>query len=42
LKVAPRDYREKFSKAYKVLYAGSDGNGATSGMHYLTEILDSA
>lgn len=35
LKTQPRQYREKFSKAYKVLY--TDDN-----LCYLTEILDSA
>jgi hypothetical protein len=35
LKVCPRDYRDKFSKAYKVLYE-------SDGLNYLTEILDSA
>lgn len=35
LKVSPREYREKFSKAYKILYAGEQQG-------YLPEILDSA
>ena len=35
LKVSCRDYREKFSKAYKVLYKDQE-------LCYLTEILDSA
>ena len=35
LKTQPRNYRDKFSKAYKVLYTDDS-------LCYLTEILDSA